>query len=160
MAQRKGRTGNPNGRPKGVPNKVTNDLRETVVKFVNENSHKFQSWLDDIQAEHGSLEAFKRVEALLEYAMPKHQRIEVSGTNGLPMQVTLQRAFRLFQIIAIADQPHRTNPFVFAMIFILLFWRQLIKRRMLQTDAPVNDVSVFICVLMQRSEFKTIADSF
>ena len=87
MAQRKGQTGNPNGRPKGVPNKVTNDLRETVVKFVNENSHKFQGWLDDIQSEHGSLEAFKRVEALLEYAMPKHQRIELGSAKGQPMMI-------------------------------------------------------------------------
>ncbi|HEY5124522.1 MAG TPA: DUF5681 domain-containing protein [Ignavibacteria bacterium] len=34
MAQKKGQTGNPHGRKKGVPNKVTGELREVIKMFL------------------------------------------------------------------------------------------------------------------------------
>lgn len=32
----KGITNNPNGRPKGIPNKITSDTRELLSKFVSD----------------------------------------------------------------------------------------------------------------------------
>jgi hypothetical protein len=37
----KGQTGNPDGRPKGSPNKVTADLRELLKKFIEDNFEQF-----------------------------------------------------------------------------------------------------------------------
>ncbi len=95
MGMPPGKTGNPNGRPKGSENKSTSLLKETVAKFVEDNSQKFAGWLDKIEREEGPLEAFKRVEALLEYALPKLARTDttITGANGGPVQHNVQVSF-------------------------------------------------------------------
>ena len=45
MAAHKGNSYSP-GRPKGVGNKITNDLRERFKEFADGNFHKVQEWLD------------------------------------------------------------------------------------------------------------------
>lgn len=86
MGLKKGMTNNPNGRPAGVPNKNTGRIREAVAELMEIAAPKLTGWLDKIEQEHGALEAFKRVEALLEYTMPKLQRGEVQNldANGNP----------------------------------------------------------------------------
>lgn len=64
-------------RTKGSKNKANAELRFVIAGLVDANSHKFQKWLDNIEVDHGPLEAFKRVEALLEFCIPKLARSEV-----------------------------------------------------------------------------------
>jgi uncharacterized protein (UPF0305 family) len=72
MAQVKGKTGNPSGRPKGTPNKVTTDLRTWINDLLDSNRRQIAK---DIKR----LEPQQRVaifEKLLSYAVPKMQSVE------------------------------------------------------------------------------------
>lgn len=70
----KGKTNNPNGRPKGSKNKVTKDLRLAVKSFLDAN------W-DDMQKSYKKLDPKDKLtfyEKLLSYALPKLQSIDAS----------------------------------------------------------------------------------
>jgi len=68
----KGKTNNPNGRPKGTPNKTTKDLKETVMAFLSNN-------MEDLQHNYNQLEARDKLiffERLLRYAMPTQAAVK------------------------------------------------------------------------------------
>jgi hypothetical protein len=74
MGLKPGQTNNPNGRPKGVPNKVTSDLREWISKFLEDSK-------EQIQQDWKALEAKDRValfEKLLKYVIPQMQATSLS----------------------------------------------------------------------------------
>lgn len=67
MPQPKGHTGNPNGRPKGIPNKTTSTVRNWLVQLINDNREQLEQ---DFKA----LDPEKRLDLLqklLPYLMPK-----------------------------------------------------------------------------------------
>lgn len=65
----KGKTNNPNGRPKGKPNKATTDLRTWINKFIDDNRKQIkEDWL--------KLDPKDRMimfEKLLKYTLPTLQ---------------------------------------------------------------------------------------
>lgn len=73
MPQKKGQTGNPNGRPKGAKNKVTAELKERVKYFIESN-------LELIEADFKVLEPKERVNfytQLLKFAIPTKHEAEI-----------------------------------------------------------------------------------
>ena len=74
MGQKKGQTGNPNGRPIGTPNKVTMDLRTWVKNIVENNMQQLEYDLQELEPK----ERWNVIEKLLNYTMPKMQSVEAN----------------------------------------------------------------------------------
>lgn len=74
MPQPKGKTGNPNGRPKGKANKITTDLRGWVSGFINGQTKQ-------IEKDWKTLEPQQRIilfERLLKYTLPTLQSTTIT----------------------------------------------------------------------------------
>lgn len=63
----KGQTNNPNGRPKGTPNKITATIRNWIVELINNNRDLIEN--DFLQLE--PKDRLMMLEKLLPYIMPK-----------------------------------------------------------------------------------------
>ena len=61
------------------PGRITLQTREAIGSFIDGNAHRLQSWLDEIQAKEGASAALAAYTRLLEYAVPKQARTELSG---------------------------------------------------------------------------------
>lgn len=80
------------GRPKGTPNKVTQEFRETVKKLLDDNAENVSIWLtqvacgtDDSKPDpKGALDMLAK---LAEFASPKLARTEHSGDKENPIIV-------------------------------------------------------------------------
>ena len=69
------------GRPKGIPNKITQNAREAIQTLLDNNADRVQAWLNQI-AETDPKAALLAFTALLEFGVPKLQRTELTGKDG------------------------------------------------------------------------------
>jgi hypothetical protein len=83
-----------NGRPKGVPNKVTQEFRETVQKLLDDNRANVSRWLTLVAEGDGTDKgapdpgkALDLLAKLAEFAAPKLARTELTGEGGGPVRV-------------------------------------------------------------------------
>ena len=65
----KGKTNNPHGRPKGVPNKTTTDLRQWINNFIDDNRTQIQSDWKTLEPK----DRLVMFEKLLKYSLPTLQ---------------------------------------------------------------------------------------
>lgn len=75
MPFEKGTSGNPGGRKPGTPNKINQQLRETITDFLECN---FQKIIDDFE----DLNPKDRVKLycdLLQYGLPKLQAVQIES---------------------------------------------------------------------------------
>jgi len=88
MSYRKGVTNNPFGRPKGVPNHTTKEIRSILKTFVEKN-------LDGIQEEYDKLESLEKLKILdkfIQYLIPRFasvQEIETEKEETKPLIIIL-----------------------------------------------------------------------
>lgn len=98
------------GRSRGTPNKATAQAREAIALFVDRNAHRLQGWLDQIAE--GIREpdqpptdenpegikgewlqspdpkrAFELFQSVIEYHVPKLQRLEHTDSEGKPLPI-------------------------------------------------------------------------
>lgn len=75
MGQRKGQTGNLNGRPVGSKNKVTTELKEWITDLINDNKEQFTADLKGIDPD----KRLAMLERLFQYVLPKQQSISIEA---------------------------------------------------------------------------------
>lgn len=86
-----GQSGNPAGKPAGVPNKATGRAREAIAQFVNDNADRLVGWLDRI-AEDNPKAAFECYMSVVEYHIPKLARSEIENKMSISFEpLVIQR---------------------------------------------------------------------
>lgn len=74
------------GRPTGVPNKVTIEVKQAIAAFTSNNAEKLDQWLNEVDDPAKRLDLYFKA---LEYTMPKLARTEVAGDQKQPIKHTV-----------------------------------------------------------------------
>ena len=67
----KGHTNNPNGRPKGKPNKITADTRQWLAAVIDKNRRQMEKDLKALEPK----DRLQMLEKLMQYVIPKQQAV-------------------------------------------------------------------------------------
>lgn len=76
------------GRPKGTPNKLTVEFRDTVRQLLERNSDNVSVWLEQVAMDDPG-KALDLLAKLAEFAAPKLARTEVTGADGGPQKMEI-----------------------------------------------------------------------
>ena len=74
------------GRPKGLPNRATQAVREAIARMAEENAENFNLWLSQVAASSPEKACDIYLKAI-EYHIPKLARTEVTGAENGPLTI-------------------------------------------------------------------------
>lgn len=74
-------TGNPRGRPPGIPNRVSKEFKLAILDLLTRNGPKFDKWLQDCAAQDPG-KALGLVANLAEFCYAKISRVEMTNPEG------------------------------------------------------------------------------
>ena len=74
----KGKTNNPNGRPKGTPNKITADMRGWLTAVIDKNRKQTEKDLKRLEPK----DRLQILEKLMQYVIPKQQAVSADIDFG------------------------------------------------------------------------------
>ena len=87
-----GESGNPSGRPPGVPNKATTRIREQYVKLIEDNLPLLQKWLERVAKDDpkGAMEMMLKISPFI---MPKLTQTDITsdGEAIQPVNIILPK---------------------------------------------------------------------
>lgn len=84
MGQKKGQTGNPNGRPKGIQNRATTEFKEAVNNLIAFATPQMIDWLERIAVEDPA-KALELIYKFAQFGYPLLQRTQVAGDEENPL---------------------------------------------------------------------------
>lgn len=85
----KGKSGNYKGRKKGIPNKITKDIREALHSFIEGN-------LSSIEATFNELEPKDKIRFMIDilpFVLPKLQSTQLQVEDNEPLPIVVLRGF-------------------------------------------------------------------
>lgn len=79
---KKGESGNPEGRKKGVPNKATQEVKDAYLALIQGNLPQIQAWLDRV-AERDPARAIDLLLRISPFVIPKKQEMDLNIENPI-----------------------------------------------------------------------------
>lgn len=76
-----GQSGNPNGRPKGSPNKVADEIKLAFAQLLQNNVDQLGLWITQV-AERDPAKALEIYTKISERFVPQLARTEITGAEG------------------------------------------------------------------------------
>lgn len=82
------------GRQAGTPNRATQQARQAIALFVDQNAHRLTEWLNAVadgdplnDIKPNPAKAFEMFQSVVEYHIPKLARTELSGDSDKPIEL-------------------------------------------------------------------------
>ena len=82
------------GRQAGTPNKATQEARQAIALFVDQNAHRLTEWLNAVadgdplnDIKPNPAKAFEMFQSVVEYHIPKLARTELAGDTDKPIEL-------------------------------------------------------------------------
>ena len=82
------------GRSVGTPNKATQEARQAIALFVDQNAHRLTEWLNAVadgdptnEIKPNPAKAFEMFQSVVEYHIPKLARTELTGDSNKPIEM-------------------------------------------------------------------------